>query len=186
MLNVATVHGLSSCSCSKRSTKKVEGARAVKSRRPCISASYRSLECSTTALNISGTQLLAIDLRSYDLLLALHSCASVESYMRTLPCRKASLHHAIGAPSIIILLLLPVPPLLTPRKVRDGNGKERVRGLRDTGQHVIPSNESGDDAERTASARKRDVWRSVSVEVQVGTAKADEGDPDAEEECVEC
>jgi hypothetical protein len=71
--------------------------------------------------------------------------------------------------------------------VHHREGKERIRRIRETSKHVIPRNESSDDAKR-ASRYSQPVMR-VSVGsvagIEIRNSEADESDPDREEQRAE-
>jgi hypothetical protein len=71
--------------------------------------------------------------------------------------------------------------------VHHREGEERIRRIRETSEHVIPRNESSDDAKR-ASRYSQPVMR-VSVGsvagIEIRDSKADESDPDREEQRAE-
>lgn len=96
-------------------------------------------------------------------------------------------HHRSLHRRIIIILLPHRPSLITPREVHDRNSKERVRRLRNASQHIIPRDESSDDAKHAAGDRQTVVRVSVGgvAGVEVRGSQADESHPDHEEQRAE-
>ena len=63
--------------------------------------------------------------------------------------------------------------------MHDRHRKERIRRLHNTGQHIIPCDESSNHAEHAARPRQTDVWVSVCGVgcIEVRGSQADERDP---------
>jgi hypothetical protein len=71
--------------------------------------------------------------------------------------------------------------------VHHRNGKERVRRVRKTSQHVIPRNESSDNTKRAARYGQSVMRVSVGgvAGIKIRGPEADESNPDREEERAE-
>jgi hypothetical protein len=83
-----------------------------------------------------------------------------------------------------IIIPLPLrPSLLTPREVHHRKGKERIRRIRETSQHIVPRDESSDDAERASRYSQPVMWESIGsvAGIEVRDSETDKSDPDRKE-----
>jgi len=71
--------------------------------------------------------------------------------------------------------------------VHHRKGKERIRRIRETSQHIVPRDESSDDAERASRYSQPVMWESIGsvAGIEIRDSETDESDPDRKEQRAE-